>query len=64
MNDKELANHYKILFSKSRKLIVHYEEELKQLKIDKNLLKEKLKEYESGKIKIFILFPNRRRNYL
>jgi len=49
MNDKELANYYKTLFAKSRKLILHYEEELKQLKNDKISLKEKLKEYESGK---------------
>jgi hypothetical protein len=49
MNEKELAVYYKTLFAKSRKLIVHYEEEVNQLKNERNLLKEKLKEYESGK---------------
>lgn len=49
MSDKELANHYKSLFLKSKKLIVHYEEELKQLKANIFTLKDRLKEYESGK---------------
>ncbi len=49
MNDKELTAHYKSLFLKSKKLIIHYEEELSQLKVNVNTLKRKLKEYESGK---------------
>ena len=48
MNEKELVIYYKTLFAKSKKLIVHYEEELNQLKNERSSLKEKLKEYESG----------------
>ena len=48
MNDKEMASHYKTLFLKSKKLIIHYEEELKQLKQNITSMKDKLKEYESG----------------
>jgi len=49
MTEKELAAHYKSLFLKSKKLILHYEEELNQLKNNVSNLKQKLKEYESGK---------------
>ena len=49
MTDRELANHYKSLFLKSKKLIVHYEDELKQLTQNISSVKDKLKEYESGK---------------
>ena len=48
MTDKELAAHYKSLFSKSKKLLLHYEEEINQLKNNVSNLKHKLKEYESG----------------
>jgi len=57
MNDKELAAHYKSLFLKSKKLIIHYEEEMTQLKQNLTLMKERLKDYESGKriIKLVLL---------
>jgi len=48
MTDKEIAAHYKSLFLKSKKLILHYEEELNLLKNNVSNLKQKLKEYESG----------------
>jgi len=48
MTDKELATHYKTLFLKSKKLIIHYEDELNQLKNNVSNLKQKLREYESG----------------
>lgn len=56
MTDKELASHYKSLFLKSKKLILHYEEELNQLKNNVSSLKQKLREYESGNETIFKSF--------
>lgn len=59
MTDKELVNHYKSLFMKSKKLIIHYEEELNQLKNNVTNLKNKLKEYESGKYFSIILYQKK-----
>lgn len=57
MTFEEQAKHYKDLFTRSKKLIIHYEENIKTKDQSIKSLKDKLKEYEAGKL--FIKFRKR-----
>ena len=48
MTPEEQAKHYKDLFLRSKKLILHYEENMKTKENTIKSLKDKLKEYEAG----------------
>jgi hypothetical protein len=54
MSMEEQAKYYKDLFIKSKKLILKYEEKIKNIEEANANLKNKLKDYEAGKIKIFL----------
>ena len=49
MSTEEQAKYYKDLFIKSKKLILKYEEKIKNIEEANLNLKNKLKEYEAGK---------------
>ena len=53
---EEQAKYYKDLFIKSKKLILKYEEKIKNIEEANLNLKNKLKEYEAGKFKNKIYF--------
>jgi putative methionine-R-sulfoxide reductase with GAF domain len=48
MSSEEQAKYYKDLFIKSKKLILKYEEKIKNIEEANSNLKNKLKEYEAG----------------
>ncbi len=50
MSFEEQAKHYKDLFTRSKKLIIHYEENIKSKDQSIKSLKDKLKEYEAGSL--------------
>jgi len=50
MSFEEQAKHYKDLFTRSKKLILHYEENIKNKDQSIKSLKDKLKEYEAGSL--------------
>ena len=52
MSIEEQAKYYKDLFIKSKKLILKYEEKIKNIEEANLNLKNKLKEYEAGNLKI------------
>jgi hypothetical protein len=60
MTIEDQAKYYKDLFVKSKKLILKYEEKIKNIEEANTNLKNKLKEYEAGKnLEILTLnFPN------
>ncbi len=51
MSIDEQAKYYKDLFIKSKKLILKYEEKIKNIEEANLNLKNKLKEYEAGRLK-------------
>ena len=57
MKPEEQAKYYKDLFTRSKKLIIHYEENLKTKDNAIKSLKDKLVEYEAG-ILIFIILED------
>jgi len=52
---EEQVKYYKELFMKSKKLILHYEENIKNKEEIVKNLKQKLKDYEAGNMINFIL---------
>ena len=55
MSLEEQSKYYKDLFIKSKKLIMKYEEKIKNIEEANTNLKNKLKEYEAGKFLTFFL---------
>lgn len=58
LSPEEQAKYYKDLFSRSKKLILHYEENLKTKDNTIKSLKDKLKDYEAG------IFKIKKQNYI
>jgi hypothetical protein len=58
MTLEEQAKHYKDLFLRSKKLILHYEENMKTKENTIKSLKDKLKEYEAGNNRKLLIFKS------